>query len=204
MTLCLRAMALVLALASLDAGGQGALPRTIADVLARVEAAGEPPGAPAARAVLAQPVPANAPLEFHLARAAAAAELGHPALLLAERRRIVELTEGERNQPKHLLDLAIVELTAGNWADAQAFTQRAASASTAYYGQDVAATALLARMQSWLGDVSNARTATDLVEAQFRRARISSGAVPYVELVGALIMWAKADTLLAEIGRAHV
>jgi CHAT domain-containing protein len=185
-------------LVSIAAWAQGPLPRTISDVVAQVEKAADPPGAAAARDVLKRAAPASASLELHLARAAAAAQLGQTDMLRGERRRIVELTAGERNQPKHLIDLAIVELTAGNWVDAERFVQRAAQSATAYYGQDVGAMALLARMRSWMGDVGAARTSTAEVERQFARARLYAGSAPYVELVAALVMWAKADTFLAE------
>ncbi|MGE5615641.1 MAG: hypothetical protein ACM3X5_01875, partial [Bacillota bacterium] len=187
---------------SVAARAQAPLPRTVADVIAQVANAPEPPGAVAAREVLKRAPAAGDTLDSHIARAAAAAELGRTDVLLAERRRIVELTEGERNQPKHLIDLAIVELTAGDWIAAERDVQKAAQSSLAWYGQDVGARALLGRMRSWMGDMSGARTSTQNVESQFAKARLYSGAEPYVELVAALIAWTKADTFLAE-GKAR-
>jgi len=185
------------------ASPSAALPRTVADVFALLErSTAGTADASKAREVLARKPGAGGEksdlVSFHAERARAAASLGLIADVIDERRRLVQLTEGERNQPKHLVDLAINEMAAGNWSQAVAVAERAARAPTAWWGQDVAARALLARMQSFLGDVASARTATDRIEALFRRAALQPQAGPFIELVGALIAWAQADTLLAD------
>lgn len=179
-----------------------ALPRTVADVFAALERQPEPAAAANARAVLAKPAPAGADrdalVEHHSARAGAAAALGRVAEAIRERRRLVELLEGERNQPKHLIDLAVNEMMAGNWAEAERLALRASRAPTAWWGQDVISGLLLARMQSFLGDYRNARTATARIESLFRAASRHVQAGPFVELVGSWLAWAQADTQLAD------
>ena len=179
-------------------------PRTVADIFALLQ---QPASAQIesahAREILARKTPAAGAaredlIAFHIVRAAAAASLGHIAEVIDERRRLVELTEGERNQPKHLIDLAINEMTAGNWSQAERIVQRAVAAPTAWWGQDIAAHALFSRMQSFLGDVSRARMQTESIVSLLRRGSNSPQAIAFLDLANALIAWAQADTLLAD------
>ncbi len=200
---CLRgALALAAWCIASCAAAQGPLPRTVADVFQSLERQREPEGATEARALLAKPAPTGgdkaALVEQHLARARAAALLGRVADTLRERRRLVELTEGERNQPKHLIDLCVNEMIAGHWAEAEALAQRAARAPTAWWGQDIVAGLLLARMQAFLGDFANARTATGRLDGLVRRASLYPQAGPFMDLVRSWLAWAQADTQLAE------
>jgi CHAT domain-containing protein len=185
------------------AGNSGAMPRTVADVTDLLERrAPDPESQKQLKEVLAARVSPganrDAQIEFHQRQAQAAAGLGMVKRVLDERRQLVGLSEGERNQPKHLIDLAIAEMTAGNWAAAEQHARRAAAAPTGWWGQDILAMMLLARMQSWLGDVTAARSQTDRAEAMFRRVASHPHALQFSELVGAMFAWSNGDTQLTD------
>jgi CHAT domain-containing protein len=188
------------------AQGHAVVPRTIADVT-QMLADRRPDPAIFKRLAdeLAAPAPPEADREalvaYHQRQAQAAAGLGLVPRVLQARRHLVALTEGQRNQPKHLLDLAIAEMTAGNWSAAEEHARRAAAAPTGWWGQDILAMMVLARVQSWLGDVTSARTQTDRAEELFRRVASQALALPFTDLVGGMIAWSKGDTQLTE-GRA--
>lgn len=185
------------------AQGFSPLPRTVADVTQLLDRRSPDPATlKGFRDTLAAGAPADTnrdvQVEFHQRQAQAAAGLGLVTQLLQERRQLVVLTEGQRNQPKHLIDLAISEMTAGNWSVAEQHARKAAAAPSGWWGQDILAMMLLARMQSWLGDVTSARTQTDRSEALFRRVASQPMALQFSDLVGAMIAWSKGDTQLAE------
>lgn len=185
------------------AQGSTRLPRTVADVTQMLDRrTPNPEILKQYRATLAENLPADATreaqVEFHHKRAQAAASLGLVTQVIVERRRLVALTEGQRNQPKHLIDLAVSEMTAGNWSEAEQLARRAAAAPTGWWGQDILAMMLLARMQSWLGDVTASRTQTDKSEALFRRVASHPTALQFADLVGAMIAWSKGDTQLTD------
>lgn len=206
-------LAVFLALACLQFGpvfasDSSSLPRTVADVTQMIEQ--RIPDASARKrfsATLAEVEPTDTnrdvQIAFHQRQAQAAASLGLVTRVIQERRKLVALTEGERNQPKHLIDLAISEMTAGNLSEAELLARKAAAAHTGWWGQDILAMMLLARMQSWLGDVTSARTQTDRTEALFRRVASHPTAQSFSELVGAMIAWSTGDTQLTD-GKAVV
>ena len=180
-----------------------AVPRTIADVTEMLDRHRPDPAAIMRfRETLATKAPEGASrdteIKFHERQAQAAAGLGLVTRVLQERRQLVALTEGQNNQPKHLIDLAISEITAGNWTEAEKYARRAATASSGWWGQDILSMMLLARMQSWLGDVTSARTQTDTSEDEFRRGAAYPPAPQFADLVAALIAWSKGDTQLAD------
>jgi CHAT domain-containing protein len=179
-------------------------PRTVSDIFAMLE---QQPFSSASVTRASETLSRTPPVEgasrdtqveFHTARAGAAASLGNIAIVIDERRKLVALTEGNRNQPKHLIDLAVTEMTAGNWSQAEQMVRRAVNSPSAWWGQDIAAHALQSRMQSFLGDVSRARTQTANVEAMLKRGSRGTMAVSFLDLANALIAWAQADTFLAD------
>ncbi len=106
------------------AEGSSPLPRTVADVTQMLDRRSPDPGTlKGFRETLAAGAPVethrDVQIEFHQRQAHAAAGLGLVTRVLQERRQLVALTEGHRNQPKHLIDLAISEMTAGNWTEAE-------------------------------------------------------------------------------------
>ena len=179
------------------------LPRTIADVTGLLDRrVPDPKTVTGLRERLSAVVPTGANrgrlVEFHQGQAEAAAGLGLVTRVLEERRKLVALTEGERNQPKQLIDLAITEMTAGNWAIAEKLVRRVSTVPTGMWGQDIFAALLLARMQSWLGDITSAKTNTGQAESMFRRFASHQSAVQFRELVAAMFAWSNGDTQLTE------
>lgn len=183
------------------AAGAIAVPRTISDVTELLERRTSETALIKQHHELlaaAPPPEANrqAQIEFHQRRAQAAASLGLVAQVLDERRTLVVLSKGDRNQPKHLIDLAIAEMTAGNWTAAEQSVRQATMVPGVQWGQDIVARTLMARTRSWLGDVTTARIQTDLAETVFRRVSGHPAALQFTDLVGAMIAWSRADTEL--------
>lgn len=185
------------------AGSAQAQPRTVADIfdlLARQTLSADTAQAQETLSRKAPSSDASVAVQsaYLIERAAAAARLGHLSAVIEARTKLVEISQTDHNLPKHLIDLSINEMTAGNWSRAHAHVRRVTSAPAAWWGQDIAAQSLAARMQTFFGDTSSARTQTDSIDALIRKGRSFVGSAGLTDLINAMLGWAKADTLLAD------